>query len=253
MGTKEKIFAYSAVFFLLAVIITAGVLTSIREREKTITALELTGCTLLSVNDYLRFTELTSKQDYEKLKLSEIKKKFDSHPYVFKSDVIRRADNSVLVELTEKEIIAQTIREKSLYLVTAEREMIRLINGTTRVDYPVISNLPDSSQDPADVMKLESELRLGVNIVNAIASHDNPAVKLAEVDLRKGNEIIVHLENFPAFIKLGRGNYPVKIASLIKIVTTERLKTKLENALYLDARYSERIFIGNYEDSKVAI
>ncbi len=253
METKEKVFTYGAIFLLFAAIIAVGTVAALRDKDKVITELKITGADLLNTDDYLEFTGFTSNKSFENLKLSVIKARFDSHPYIKYADVKRNADNSVSVEITEKTVLAQIINDKSLYLVTDKRELLKLLNGTTRVDYPVISNLPDSILTTRDTIKFEKELKLAVNIVNAIKTAGESKIKLAEVDLRKGNEIIVHLENIAAFVKFGRGNYSAKIVSLVNAVLNERTKSRIDNALYVDVRYSNRIYIGNYEENKVAI
>lgn len=253
MNTKEKIITYSVIVLIAAALVAIGILAGMREKERPITGLIISGNQLLDKKDYLEFTGFTSAEAFSRLKLADIKKRFDKHSYIYHTDVKRNADNSVSVEITEKQIVSQVILDRSLYLVTDELELIKLIHGTLKVDYPVISNLPDQLLTRDDSVAYKKELKLGVRIIQAATYATKGITRIAEVDLRKGNEIIMHMENIPAFVKLGRGNFPGKIAALVELLESTRLKSKIENALYIDVRYANRIYIGNYEESKLAI
>ncbi|NUN10505.1 MAG: hypothetical protein HUU54_15125 [Ignavibacteriaceae bacterium] len=253
MNTKEKVITGTVITLISGVLITLGVIAGMREQEKLITGLRISGNQLLDKTDYIEFTGFTTPESFNRLKLADIKKRFDEHSYIMNTAVKRNADNSVSVEITEKMIVAQTIRDRALHLITENLELLKLIQGTLKADYPVISNLPDTLYTGADSLKYNSELKLGVRIIQGMLYAAPDAVRLAEVDMRRGNEIIMHMENVPAFIKLGRGNFPLKIAALSQLLKNVKLKMKLDNALYVDVRYAKRIYIGNYEESRLAI
>jgi len=239
---KSKLFGLFVFIIISSVfvyLIVTGSKASVKEAYNQI---EITGNKLLPANEYLRYTGLQDSTKYTDLMLSEVKTKFEKHPYMRKAEVEFDGVNKILVEVEEKEIKAVLLKNNALKLVTNDLETLPLFPPSNIKELPVVSNLNGASKKSIDTTYMKFAFR----IIDAIASSDtNIRKNLAEINLRKGGDVILTFTglNFP--VLFGK-NDEVKKALILKNLWRQFIQDDnvSESIEYLDLRYKNKVFIG---------
>ena len=204
--------------------------------------IELTGNILLPAREYLHYAGLSDSTKYNELTLLDVKNRFEKHPYMRKAEVEFDGVNKILVEVEEKEIKAVLLQKNELKLVTDDLKILPLFPPSDIRDLPVISNLNMSNKQSIDTTNIEFAFR----IIDAISLSDtNIRKSMAEINLRKGGDVILTFTglNFP--VLFGKNN-EVRKALILKniwfrIISDEKINSEIE---YLDLRYKNKVFIG---------
>ena len=216
-----------------------GSKASVKENYNQI---ELTGNKLLPVGEYLRFTGLIDSTKYDDLTLLEVKTKFEKHPYMRKAEVEFDGVNKILVEIEEKEIKAVLLQKNELKLVTNDLITLPLFPPTNIKELPVVSNLSTTGKNIIDSVNMKNAFKLidAFNLCDADISKN-----LAEINLRKGGDVILIFTNLKFPILFGK-NDEVRKTLILKnlwqeIISDENLDGEIE---YVDLRYKNKVFIG---------
>ena len=204
--------------------------------------IELTGNILLPASEYLHYAGLSDSTKYNELTLLDVKNRFEKHPYMRKAEVEFDGVNKILVEVEEKEIKAVLLQKNELKLVTDDLKILPLFPPSDIRDLPVISNLNMSNKQSIDTTNIEFAFR----IIDAISLSDtNIRKSMAEINLRKGGDVILTFTglNFP--VLFGKNN-EVRKALILKniwfrIINDEKINSEIE---YVDLRYKNKVFIG---------
>ncbi|MFA3782814.1 cell division protein FtsQ/DivIB [Melioribacteraceae bacterium 4301-Me] len=220
------------------------------DQNYAIEFIELIGNNHLSKEQYLEFANLTDKKNYKDITLQIIKDRFQKHPYIASVDVKYDAYNKVSVFINEKNFESILMKDSTQYLLTDELQVIPILNGTRRIDYPVISN-----PQQLDEIKLFSTLKNNNDVL--IASKIISAVKLlnpgmydelSEINMRRGGDILMLFSSLQFPVVIGRSNEIKKVAylnSLWNNINIDNLKDYLE---YLDLRFNGHIYLGVKSD-----
>lgn len=204
--------------------------------------IELNGNKLLPAGEYLRYTGLSDSTKYSELTLLDVKIRFEKHPYMRKAEVEFDGVNKILVEVEEQEMKAVLLQNNELKLVTDDLKTLPLFPPSNIKDLPVISNLSAAKKNSFD----STDMKIAFRIIDAISLSDSNVRKnLAEINLRKGGDVILTFTclNFPVLF----GKYDeVKKALILKdlwqqIVNDENINQLTE---YIDLRYKNKVFIG---------
>ena len=233
------LFVFLVVSSVFVFLIIAGSKASPREIYNKI---EVKGNQLLPAEEYLKYAGLSDSTKYEDLTLSEVKTKFEKHPYMRKAEVEFDGINKILVEVEEKEFKAVLLKNNALKLVTNDLETLPLFPPSNIEELPVVSNLNEVSKKSIDTTGLQFAFR----IIDAIALCDtNIRKSLAEINLRKGGDVILTFAglNFP--VLFGK-NDETKKALILKNLWNQFIRNESvnESTEYIDLRYKNKIFIG---------
>jgi len=197
---------------------------------------------LLPAEEYLRFAGLNDSTKYEDLTLLEVKTKIEKHPYLRKAEVEFDGVSTILVEVKEKEIKAVLLQKNELMLITSDSEMLPLFPPTAIKDLPMISNLSPNGKKSFSDEEIESAFR----IIDAISLSDtNVRKNLAEINLRKGGDVILTFTGLQYPVLFGKSN-EIRKALILKEMWQELNDgaNSTENPEYLDLRYNNKVFIG---------
>jgi cell division septal protein FtsQ len=247
---KSKLFGLF-VFMIISFVFVYLIITGSKASEKEVfNQIEVSGNKLLSAEEYLRYAGLTDSKSYEDLTLSEVKTKFEKHPYMRKAEVEFDGVNKILVEVEEKEIKAVLLKNNALKLVTNDLETLPLFPPTNIREFPVVSNLSINSKKIFD----NNDIRLAFRIIDAIAESDtNVRKNLAEINLRKGGNVILTFTglNFP--VLFGK-NDEVKKAVTLKNLWHQFIQDEnfIESTEYIDLRYKNKVFIGKRKSELIS-
>jgi cell division protein FtsQ len=204
--------------------------------------IEVTENTLLPAKEYLRYAGLSDSTKYEDLTLLEVKTRIEKHPYLRKAEVEFDGVNTILVEVQEKEIKATLLQKNKLMLLTSDLETLPLFPPAAINNLPVISNLNISGKNSYS----EENILFAFRIIDAISMSDtNVRKNLAEINLRKGGDIILTFTGFKFPVLFGKSD-EVKKALILKNIWQELIDEENlnQNTEYLDLRYKNKVFIG---------
>jgi cell division septal protein FtsQ len=212
--------------------------------------IEVTENTLLPAKEYLRYAGLSDSTKYEDLTLLEVKTRIEKHPYLRKAEVEFDGVNTILVEVQEKEIKATLLQKNELKLLTSDLETLPLFPPAAINDLPVISNLNISGKNSYS----EENILFAFRIIDAISMSDTTVRKnLAEINLRKGGDVILTFTGFKFPVLFGKSD-EVKKALILKNIWRELSDEENLNGSteYLDLRYKNKVFIGKRKTELVS-
>jgi len=239
---KSKFFGL-VVFLVLIIGFSYLMITGSKASHKEVyNQIEVTENTLLPAKEYLRYAGLSDSTKYEDLTLLEVKTRIEKHPYLRKAEVEFDGVNTILVEVQEKEIKATLLQKNKLMLLTSDLETLPLFPPAAINDLPVISNLNISGKNSYS----EENILFAFRIIDAISMSDtNVRKNLAEINLRKGGDIILTFTGFKFPVLFGKSD-EVKKALILKNIWQELIDEENlnQNTEYLDLRYKNKVFIG---------
>jgi len=203
--------------------------------------IELNGNKLLPASEYLRYAGLSDSTKFSELTLLDVKIRFEEHPYMRKAEVEFDGVNKILVEVEEHEMKAVLLQKNELKLVTDDLTTLPLFPPSDIRDLPVISNLSASKKNSFD----STDMEIAFRIIDAISLSDSNVRKnLAEINLRKGGDVILTFTclNFP--VLFGK-NDEVKKALILKNLWPQIFNDENINQVteYIDLRYKNKVFI----------
>ncbi|QQS34917.1 MAG: hypothetical protein IPM56_11665 [Ignavibacteriales bacterium] len=219
-----------------------------KEYEGKAEVIELTGCNLLSENDYLAFAKLNELSRLKNITPAIVKDRLEKHPYIQNADVLFEGTKKIKAYVQEKSIKALLIGGSDPFLITNRFELLPILVNTRAVDLPVINNMKyDEGIKPQAIVRTE-ELIEAFKIIDAAALTDHNLVKkLSEINLRKGGDIILSFSGLNSPVIFGRGKEAKKILALKAIMSTlnqdivavsEYLDFRFDNAVYLGASHN---------------
>lgn len=232
------------IFFLL---LCAGLVFLIlalsgSNEENNYETIELSGNSLLSEIEYLKYTGLKDPTLYDSLSLIDVKAKLENHPYVIKADVRFDGINKIFAEIIEKNPKAFILNKNKFELITEDCEFLPVINENLVARLPIISNL----KTPKNETLSKAQLKAAFRIIDAVKIIDeNMYGSLAEINLRNGGDILIMFTGFTFPIVFGK-NYEVKKILALKNIWDSMLIEKSSAFIieYIDLRYKNKIFIG---------
>lgn len=251
MSERRSKFFGLVVFLVLIVGFSYLMITGSKANHKEVyNQIEVTENTLLPAKEYLRYAGLSDSTKYEDLTLLEVKTRIEKHPYLRKAEVEFDGVNTILVEVQEKEIKATLLQKNELKLLTSDLETLPLFPPAAINDLPVISNLNISGKNSYS----EENILFAFRIIDAISMSDtNVRKNLAEINLRKGGDVILTFTGFKFPVLFGKSD-EVKKALILKNIWRELSDEENLNGSteYLDLRYKNKVFIGKRKTELVS-
>ena len=243
MSERRSKFFGLVVFLVLIVGFSYLMITGSKASHKEVyNQIEVTENTLLPAKEYLRYAGLSDSTKYTDLTLLEVKTRIEKHPYLRKAEVEFDGVNKILVEVQEKEIKATLLQKNELKLLTSDLETLPLFPPTAIKDLPIISNLSPNGKKTFSDEEIESAFR----IIDAISLSDiNVRKNLAEINLRKGGDVILTFTGLQYPVLFGKSN-EIRKALILKELWQDLIDgaNSTEKPEYLDLRYNNKVFIG---------
>ena len=212
--------------------------------------IELSGNNLLTETEYLKYTGLNDSAIYNEISLADVKSKLEDHPYVIKADVRFDGINAILVELVEKNPKACVLNKNKFSLITEHGDLLPVFNQNLVASLPIISNLKNIDQLPPS----KAEVKAAFKIIDVIELVDEKMYRsLAEINLRKGGDILILFAGIKFPVVFGKNCETKKIIALKSIwdsiINEKNSALRIE---YIDLRYRNKIFIGKRKPTRIA-
>lgn len=249
--TSGKILGLLVFVILITFLFLLSFASERKEPDKRIKLITVTGNKLLNENDYLTFIKLNDPDNYKNITLPVIKSRLQKHPYVKRADVEFSRDNEVHINLTEKEIKAVLMNNNEIFLSSDNFEILPFVPNTKISNLPVISNLKnDELLKKNETLKTPGLVEAYKIIDAAESTDDEVAKKLSEINLRNGGDIILLFSGLKPPVIFGRGNTASKIVTFDELISgSDDRKELAMNCAFIDLRFSNAIYLGNYEST----
>ena len=247
-GTS-KIFGLLVLILLMSGVLYLTFFSKKKINKGEIKMIEVTGNNLLNETDYLKMTKLDDRTAYIDLSLPVIKDRILRHPYVLKADVEYDGLGGVRIEIKEKKIKAVILNNGEPYFITEKYQILPLLSGSKFSDLPIISNLPDTLKVRTLSVLNNEEIKEAFKIIDATKlTNESMFNHMAEINLRKGGDIILTFSRVKLPVIFGRGGTAKKMVYL-DILWDDMLSQKdiVENSEYIDLRFSNEIYVGKSE------
>jgi cell division septal protein FtsQ len=208
--------------------------------------IKISGNNILPDIYYLKFAKLENKSNYGKLSLSEIRDKFERHPYVQKADVAYAGNDEVKVYIKEKKIEAVIIIDSEPHFISEDFQILPMLPGIKMLDVPVISN-PLISKRISNLSYVRTnDIVEAFKIIDAAKMTDmNMYKKLSEINLRNNSDIILTFSGIKPPVFFGKGEEAEKMVYLDMLMSgTVNGNDLVDNSEYLDLRFSNEIYVG---------
>jgi cell division protein FtsQ len=249
--TGSKILGFLLFVFLIGWILYMSIVSQRRELDEQIKSIKVTGNKLLLENEYLAYAKLDKSELLGNVTLRVIKSRLEKHPYILRADVEFSGNNEVHINLNEKNIKAVLISDNDLFLATDDFEILTFIPNTKIPDTPVITNLNNSAMLKNNEVLKTPDLVEAFKIMDAAEfTNEELSKKLSEINLRNGGDIILLISGIKPPVILGKGNIAKKIYSFNQLLEEGNSNKEIVmNSSYIDLRFNNEIFLGNYDNT----
>ena len=141
------------------------------------------------------------------------------------------------------------VSDNKLFLATNNFEILPFIQNTKISNMPVVTNLSN------DILLKANEILKTPGLVEAFRIMDAADLTggglsktLSEINLRNGGDIILLFSGIKPPVILGKGNTTKKIYTFNQLVNNDDAdKAMVMNSSYVDLRFNNEIFLGNYD------
>ena len=239
LGTLIFLVLISLLFFLIF-------LPQKKSNKIEVKMIKIIGNHLLSAEDYLGFAKLNDQSKLGGISLSEIKSRFEKHPYVNRVDVEYAGEGIVKVILSEKKVEAVLLLNDEPKFISNQFQVLPVLPNTKFSGLPVISNLNiDRKVDQLSDLK-NSDLIQAFKIIDAAKLTNEDMYKnLSEINLRNGGDILLTFSGVKPPVIFGKGEAAKKMVYLDIIwKSLTEGNDLMGQSDYVDLRFADEIFIG---------
>ncbi len=246
---KQKITSLLVMIFIICLLVYLSVGLNKTDQYK-IEILSLEGNSHLSKEEYLQFANLNDRTHYSIINLQVIKDRIEKHPYVNKAEVRYDGNNKVSINVYEKKIISILMINENQYLVTDNLQVLPLLEGTKKIDYPIISNPEQQEFKILSFLKRNDDVIIASKIIEGIKLL-NPELYegLSIVDMRNGGDVLLDFSFLDYPIIIGRENEIKKIVYFSNLWSYLKGK-EINNIMeYVDLRYNGHVYLGIIQET----
>ena len=247
--TRSKILGLLLFIVLIVWIFILSVTSERKELDKQISSISVTGNHLLNENEYLSFAKLNKSERLKDVTLPIIKSRLEKHPYIKRANVEFSGNSEVHIDLIEKDIKAVVVNDNNLFLASANFEILPLMPNTKINDIPVITNLNNDVLIRKNEMLKTPELVEAFKVMDAAElTNEDLSRRLSEINMRNGGDIILLFSGIRPPVILGKGYTAKKILEFDQLLNGEDSNKEIVmNSSYIDLRFKNEIFLGNYD------
>jgi cell division septal protein FtsQ len=248
MQKKDKFIGITLFSVLTCILVFLSFFQTKKNSRDAIQNVIVNGNQLLSKSDYLRITGLDVLNVEDSLTLRVVKERFENHPYVQSVTLELKANYTVEVSLTEKEIQAVLNIEGKNFLISRNYEVINIHTNTRVVDFPVITNSSLTNMSVNNIGD-SADIKSAFKIIYATQQIDlNFARMISEINLRNGKEAVIYLTGFNPVVLIGKNDEVKKIYVLYELLKqNNKTVSMVRSSSYIDLRYSDNLFLGQMQ------
>lgn len=214
-----------------------------KEIEQKVTGYEMTGATMLTPEDYIRFTK-ASPEKGEYPDLNVLYDRLLNHPYIKSVEMELGEKGIAKINIVEQEIVLSVYAGDKLSLLTNELVLLPLMGELKNFDWPVIRNAKVAKASYFTLFR-DSTILPGYKIAKACRLIGGAmATNLSEIDLRQGGDIVLVFSDMKPPVIFKKKGVAEQILILKQIREMSEQLSLNKEIEYIDLRYSGKIFLG---------
>lgn len=230
------VFAVISVFFICVIVLLGHKWNS----SRIIKSLTIEG------NYYLSHQEINNLIDtmiinktQEKISLSKIQQKLNSHPYILSSVAMFSDLDAISIEITEKLPKLVLAIDSNYYYVMEDLSIHMFREFEKPLILPLVQNLKlQNSRDSLDLKDV-------ISFVEEVNKDNQLKNLIKKINLvSENNECIIYLNNLAFGIKTKlKNSLTTEISNVVEFLGTEYYIKTNEKIKYIDARWQEKLFV----------
>jgi len=168
------------------------------------------------------------------LRLNEMKKSMESHPWVRSVKVERRFPDQLWIQVERQEPFA-VVLNNGLYYFNRWGEVFKAVQEGDGIDYPIVTGFaPDDTATP-------ERLKRAVVVMEALKaeSAEWAADNLSEINLRDEGELSLYFKTLKLEVRLTESDAALQMDEFKKIVAHLKAIGRLEEATLIDLNYED--------------
>lgn len=184
--------------------------------------------------DLMARAGLASGANLLALKLRDVRRKMETHPWVRRVALERQFPHTLLVRVEMHEPVAVVLLER-LYYMNAHGELFKEVGKGEVVDYPVVTGVPKDRDARGRTLQEVA------GILSALAGERNPAPaeKVSEIHVQERGGVSVYFEHLDVEVKLADGSVKDQIRALRKVIAHLETTGRLGHARVIDFNYGD--------------
>ena len=161
----------------------------------------------------LKMSELKPDTSLLSVRLDELKKRIEKHPWIRSVNLEKRFPHTLVIE-AEKEKPCAVVVMGQLHYMNRWGKIFRRVDKTASMDFPLVTGIPTSESDR------EKQLQLAARVLRLLEAEKGPWSKsqLSEVHVEKTGHISLYFLSLPAVIELEGTQLDRKMADLKRLV-----------------------------------
>lgn len=194
----------------------------------------------VSEEDILDASDISTGDGIFDLDLHLIGRKIEENPWIAKAEVERAFPDEIIIRVVERE--PQAIADLGyLYYVDTAGEIFKQLDGSDRLDFPVISGVSreDMLNHPDEV---QVRLRRALSLLEVLRNRqlfNLEDVSEIHIDPQEGLTLFTLVGGVP--IRIGKDDYESKLRRLERIY--EDLEPRLSALKYIDLNVVDRVIV----------
>ncbi len=160
-----------------------------------------------------KMSELTTDTSLLAIRLNDVKKKLEKHPWIQTIHVERRFPHTLVIQAKKEKPRAMVFSDELYYMNRSGKIFVR-VNATGDVDFPLITGISMKEED------MEKQLQLAAHILKELEKEKEAwsLEELSEIHLEKEGRVSLYFHSLPATIVLDGTQMDEKMNNLKRLV-----------------------------------
>lgn len=237
---KENLYKYTlSITLIIQVLLITYLSTYFFSNDKVdkYSEIAITGNKFLPEEKYLSY--LYQKLNENDLSLYAIKSILESHPYIFTADV-KKGDNRINVEISEKKIYSTIIRNNEAYFISDTFELIKVLPSTINISMPLLITPYDNNSNYV----VDGDIKVAFKLIDALKIINQELLsRLIEINLKDEKDIMLIFNHLNALVYLKKNNLVKEILTLSEFLNSYNSSIN-NNTKYIDLRFNNQVIVG---------
>ena len=168
------------------------------------------------------------------LKLNELKKRMEEHPWVRSVRLERRFPSTLIVEAETESPVALVVVD-GIHYMNQWGEVFKEVSGSDDIDLPVITGLSGLGPDT------RGQLHRASRVIKVLKSENGPwsLRELSEIHLKEDGEISLYFNHLKAEIRSMWNDLGSKMEGLKRVAEHLNRSGKIKHVIHIDLNYAD--------------
>jgi cell division protein FtsQ len=195
----------------------------------------------------LKMSELKPDTSLLSVRLDELKKRIEKHPWIRSVNLEKRFPHTLVIE-AEKEKPCAIVVMGHLHYMNRWGKIFRRVDKTASMDFPLVTGISPSESDR------EKQLKLAARVLRLLEAEKGPwsHSQLSEVHVEKAGHISLYFLSLPAVIELEGTQLDRKMADLKRLVEHLKRSGRIHMVERINLNFREGAVVSYKNDGVVS-